>query len=112
MMAHVKVVDCWEDVKPTPIPPDAKNGAQAGVELDDPFFATVHVDDYILIKVQHSDDDTTALIASASLDSHHVRLFRQREEGVTPFLVLKNSTDRLGHHDRCPRVHYQPARVL
>ena len=40
-------------------------------------FATVYVDDYLLIKVQHSDDDTTALIASASLASDHVRLFGQ-----------------------------------
>ena len=24
MMAHVKVVECWEDGKPTPMPPDEK----------------------------------------------------------------------------------------
>ena len=36
-MAHVKVVDRWEDGKPTPIPPDAKITAHTGGELDDPF---------------------------------------------------------------------------
>ena len=41
----------------------------------DPFFATVYVDDYQLVSVQQSDDDTNALTASASLASDHVRLF-------------------------------------
>ena len=92
MMAHVKVVDRWEDEKPTLIPPDAKIRAHAG-GIDDPFFATVYVDDYLLIKVQHSDDDTTALIASASLTSDHVRLFGQGGAGVTPILAPKKSTN-------------------
>ena len=61
MMAHVLVVDRWEDRKPTPIPPDARIITHARGELDDPFLATVYVDDYLLIKVQHSDDDPTAL---------------------------------------------------
>ena len=92
-MAHIKVVDRWEDGKPTPIPPDAKVRAHAGGEIDDPFFATVYIDDYLLIKVQHSDDDMTALTASASLTSDHVRLFGQGEEGVTPILAPEKSTD-------------------
>ena len=49
----------------------------------------MYTDDYLMIKVQHSDDDPTALIASASLASHHVRLFGQGEEGVTPILAPK-----------------------
>ena len=92
-MAHVKVVDRWEEGKPTPIPPDAKIRAHAGRELDDPFSATVYVYDYLLIKVQHSDVDTTALIASAPLSSDHVRLFGKGKEGVTPILAPKRSTE-------------------
>ena len=41
----------------------------------DAFFATVYIDDYLLLRVQHADDDRSALIASASLTSDHVRLF-------------------------------------
>ena len=54
----------------------------------------MYVDDYLLIKVQHSDDDTTALIASASLASDHVPLLGQGGESETPILVPKKSTDR------------------
>ena len=43
--------------------------------------------------MQHSDDDTTALIALASLALDHVRLFGHGEEGVTPVLAPKKSTD-------------------
>ena len=55
------------------------------------FFTTVYVDDYLLIRVHHSDDKT-ALIASASLASDHVPLFGPGEEGVTPILGPKKST--------------------
>ena len=51
------------------------------------------VDDYLLTKVKHSDDDTTALIASASLASDHVWLFGLGEVGATPILAPKKSTD-------------------
>ena len=51
-MAHVKVVDRWEG-EPTPIPPEAKIRAHSGGEISDPFFATVYVGDYLLIRVQH-----------------------------------------------------------
>lgn len=90
---NVKVVDRWQDGKPTPIPPDLKMKAHSWGEIDDPLFAAVYIDDYSLIKVQLSDDDTTALIAWASLVSEHVRLFGQGEEGVTPIVALKKSTD-------------------
>ena len=53
----------------------------------------MYVDDYLLIKVLHSDDDTIALTASASLASDHVRLFGQGEEGATPILAPQKSTD-------------------
>ena len=92
-MAHVKVVGRWEERKPTPIPPDAKIRVHTGEEIADPFLTTVYVDDNLLIKVQHSDDDTTALIASASLASDHVRLFGPGEEGVTLILAPHKSTN-------------------
>ena len=94
MMAHIKEVDRWEEGETTSIPPDAKLRAFSGGEISDPFFATVYVDDYLLIKVRHSDDDKTALIASASLASDDVRLFGpEEEEGVTPISAPKKSTD-------------------
>ena len=53
----------------------------------------MYVDDYPQVRVQHSDDDTTALIASASLGSDHVRLFGPGEVGVTPNVAPQKSTD-------------------
>ena len=53
----------------------------------------MYVDDYLLIRVQHSDDDKTALIVSASLASDHVRLFGSGEEGVPPSLAPKKNTN-------------------
>ena len=92
MMAHVKIVDCWEEGKPTPVPDDAKIRAHRGGGMFDPFFATVYVDDYLLMRVQHSDHDTTALTASASLALDPVRLFGPGETGATPILAPKKST--------------------
>ena len=51
------------------------------------------MDDYLLIRVQHSDDARSALIASASRASDHVRLFGPGKDGVTPILAPKQSTD-------------------
>ena len=53
MMAHLKVVDLWEEGTPTPIPSEAKVKAHSGGEISDPFFAIVYVDDYwyLLIRV-------------------------------------------------------------
>ena len=92
-MAHIKGVYWWQHRKPTPFAPDKKLRAQAGGDLEDRFFATVYVDDYLRVKEHHSDDDTTALTASASLASDHVRLFVRGEEGVAPILAPKKSTD-------------------
>ena len=59
----------------------------------DAFFTTVYVDDYLLIRVQYSDDDRSSLVASAFLASDHVRLFGPGEDGVAPILAPKQSTD-------------------
>ena len=83
----------WENGKPTLIPPDAKVRTHRRGRKFDPFFTAVYVDDYLQVRVQHSDDDTTAIIASASLGSEHVTLFGPRQVGMTPFLVPKKSTD-------------------
>ena len=64
-MAHVKGVDRWEEGTPTPIPSGAKVRAHSGGEISDPLFTTVYVDAYLLIRVQHSDDDKTTLFTSA-----------------------------------------------
>ena len=53
----------------------------------------MYVDAYLLIKVQLTDDGKTALIASASLASDHVRLFGPGEERVSPILAPGKSTD-------------------
>ena len=75
------------------MPPDVQIRAHSGGELSDPCFATVYVVDYPLTRVQHSDNDKTALIASGSLSSDHVRLFRPGEKGASPILAPKKSTN-------------------
>ena len=57
------------------------------------FSKTVYADDYLLVKIQHSDDDRSALITSVSLASNQVRLFGPREDGVTPIQDPKARTD-------------------
>ena len=53
----------------------------------------MNVDHFLLIKVQHTDHETTAYIALSSLASDHVRLFRPGKEAVTSILALNKSTD-------------------
>ena len=53
----------------------------------------MYVDDGLLIRVHHSDDDQTALITSAFLGSDHVRLFGPGEGAVSPILAQKKSTN-------------------
>ena len=43
--------------------------------------------------MQHPDDDTTAIIVSASLASDHARLFGPVEDGAKPISTPKNSMD-------------------
>ena len=95
MMAHihVKVAYRWEERTPTAVPAEAKIRAHPGGGNFGAFFTTVYVDDYLLVKVQHSDDDRSALIASAFLASDHVRLFGPGEDGVTPIQAPKARTD-------------------
>ena len=82
IMAHVKMMDRSEEGKPTPIPPDAQIRAHNNRQL----LAAV-------IRAQHSDDDTTAMIVSASLASDHARLFGPVEDGAKPISTPKNSMD-------------------
>ena len=53
----------------------------------------MYVDDYLQVRARHSDDDTTALIASASIGSDHVCLFDPGEARATPILASKEITD-------------------
>lgn len=93
MMAHVKIVDRWDEGEPARVPADAKIRARRGGGKLDACFTTVYADDYLLVGVQHSSDDMTPLTATASLVSDHVRLFARGEDGVTPILARKKSTD-------------------
>lgn len=94
MLLHVKIVDRREEGKPTWEPADAKLRANSGGGKVDALFPTVYVDDYLLDRVQQSDDDRTAPIVSDSLASDLVRLLRSGEEGVTSIRTPKKSTDR------------------
>ena len=71
-ISSVKVVDRWKEENPTTVPADAKIRAHRGGG-------------------RHSDDNTIALTASASLASNHVRMFWPGETGVTPVLAPKKS---------------------
>ena len=51
-MPHLKVVERWEDGKPTPIPLHAKVRTHSGGRKFDPFFTAVYVDDYLQVRVQ------------------------------------------------------------
>ena len=94
MMEHVEIVDRWEVGDPTPVPPDAKNRASKGGKLSSPFHTVVYVDDdHGLIRAQQSDEDKSALVASASLASDYVRLFGPGEPGETPTLAPKKSSN-------------------
>lgn len=54
-----------------------------------PLFATVFVDDSLLVRVQRSHDDTTALTATTSLTSDYVRLFEhKRDNTMVPWGIL------------------------
>ena len=86
MMSHVTIVEPWEEGAPARVPHDTEARPFAGGGLLDPFFATVYVDDFILARVQQDPSDQTALIASASRASDHIRLFGTGEEGKIPIL--------------------------
>ena len=66
------------------------------MDVDDYLLVKVHHSDGDrLVKVHHSDGDRSALIAPASLASDHVRLFGPREDGVTPTLRPRRVQTRI-----------------
>ena len=88
MMSHSKIVDPWQTGKPTQIPPGVKVNALQTGGPNKPFFTSVNVDDFIMASVQVDSFDQTALVASASLASDHVRLFGSGEKDEVPVLLL------------------------
>ena len=95
MMSHLKLSEPWEIDRPTQVPPSGliKNNDVPREGPHEPFFATVYVDDFILARVQADHIDQSALGASASLASDHMRLFGPGETDATPILAPKKSTD-------------------
>ena len=65
----------------------APSGGEGGTHSSPPFY----VDDYLIIRVQQSYDDTIALTASASVAYDDLRLFGPGKTGVMPILAPKNS---------------------
>ena len=61
MMSHVTIVEPWEEGAPASVPRDTEARPSAGGGLLDSFFATVYVDDFILVRVQQDPSDQTAL---------------------------------------------------
>ena len=95
MMSHVKITEPWEIGRPKQVPPCVrlKNKDVPRGGPHEPFFATVYVDDFIMVRVQDDPTDQSALVASASLTSDHIRLFGPGEAGATPILAPQKSTD-------------------
>lgn len=93
MMSHVKITPPWEVGPPKQLPAEANVKPHTGGGSADDYLATVYVDDFLLSKVQHGPEDQSALVASASLASDHVRLFGPGEAGEIPILAPKKSTD-------------------
>ena len=95
MMSHVKITKPWEIGRPRQVPPclrvKKKDVLRGGPH--EPFFATVYVDDFIMARVQADLTDQSALVASASLASDHIRLFGPGEADATPILPPQKSTD-------------------
>ena len=95
MMSHVKIIEPWEAGRPRQVPPcvrvKSKDVPRGGPH--EPFFATVYVDDFIMARVQADPTDQSALVASASLASDHIRLFEPGEAGATSILAPQKSTD-------------------
>lgn len=93
MMTHVKIIEPWEPSPPARVSRDANiRPAEAGGPSD-PVFAVVYVEDFINLKLQHYSTDTSALTATASLASNHVRQFGLRTEGDTPISAPHRSSD-------------------
>ena len=95
MMSHVKITEPWEIGRPRQVPHcvRVKNKDVPRGGPYEPFFTTVYVDDFVMARVQADPRDQSALVASASLASDHIRLFGPGEAGATPILAPKTSTD-------------------
>ena len=95
MMSHVKITEPWEIGRPRQVPPcvRVKNKDVHRGGPHEPFFATVYVEDFIMVRVQANPTDQSTLVASAFLASDHIRLFGRGEAGATPILPPKKSTD-------------------
>ena len=84
VMSHVTIVDPWETRKPPQISPGVKVTALQKGGPNELFFTPVYVDGFIMASVQIDSFDQTALVASASLASDHVRLFGTEEKHAVP----------------------------
>ena len=95
MMYHAKTTEPWKIGRPRQVPPcvRVKNKDVPRGGPHEPFFATVYVDDFIMARVQADPIGQSALVASASLASNHIRLFGPGEVDVTPILAPQKSTD-------------------
>ena len=95
MMFHVKITEPWEIGRLRQVPPcvRVKNKDVARGGPHEPFFATVYVDDFIMARGQANPTDQSALVASVSLASDHIRLFGPGEADATPILAPKKSKD-------------------
>ena len=95
MMSHVKIIELWEIGRPRQVPPcvRVKNKDVPRGRPHEPFFATVYVDDFIMARVKADPTDQSALVASASLATYHIRVFGPGEAGATPILAPQKSTD-------------------
>ena len=93
MMAHVRWWSVGKTESQHRYRRTQKSELTVGGGEFDPFFTAEYVDGYLQVRIQHSDDDATASIASASLGSNHVRLFGPGEMGVMSILAPKKSTN-------------------
>ena len=94
MMSYVMITEPCEIGRPTQVPPSVrikKNNLARDIP-DKPFFATVYVDDFIMARVQANLTDSSALVASTSLASDHIRLLEPGEADAIPILAPKKST--------------------
>ena len=94
-MSHVKITEPWEIGRPRQVPHcfrvKPKDVPMGGPH--EPLFTTVYVDDFIMARVQTDPRDQSALVASASLASDHIRLFEPGEADAIPILAPQKSTD-------------------
>ena len=95
MMSHVKITEPWEIGRPRQVPScvRVKNEDIPRGGPHELFFATEDVHDFIMARVQADPTNQSALVASVSLASDHIRLFGPGEAGATPILAPKKSTD-------------------